>query len=115
MQDKYPSTIKSSHKKERKKERLRLPSLAACIKERSPVLKGRVPPQCHNGYWGPGPSCLCAMLAGSPHSAQLQLVSSRKQPTLISNWINQIQQAAWVESTTVSRCWSYSITNQLDS
>jgi len=28
----------------RKKERLRLPSPAACIKERSPVLKGRAPP-----------------------------------------------------------------------
>eukprot|EP00983_Pelagomonas_calceolata_P084739 1156419-Pelagomonas_calceolata.AAC.4 len=27
-----------------KKERLCLPSLAACIKERSPVLKGRAPP-----------------------------------------------------------------------
>eukprot|EP00983_Pelagomonas_calceolata_P083215 1156115-Pelagomonas_calceolata.AAC.1 len=27
-----------------KKERLRSPSLAACIKERSPVLKGRAPP-----------------------------------------------------------------------
>eukprot|EP00983_Pelagomonas_calceolata_P132268 1161850-Pelagomonas_calceolata.AAC.19 len=31
-------------KKERKKERLRLPSPAACIKERSPVLIGRAPP-----------------------------------------------------------------------
>eukprot|EP00983_Pelagomonas_calceolata_P089029 1157270-Pelagomonas_calceolata.AAC.1 len=30
-------------KKERKKERLRLPSPAACIKERSPVLKGWAP------------------------------------------------------------------------
>eukprot|EP00983_Pelagomonas_calceolata_P048942 1141282-Pelagomonas_calceolata.AAC.1 len=30
--------------KKEKKERLRLPSPAACIKERSPVLKGRAPP-----------------------------------------------------------------------
>eukprot|EP00983_Pelagomonas_calceolata_P033616 1052589-Pelagomonas_calceolata.AAC.1 len=35
---------KTDRKKERKKERLRLPSPAACIKERSSVLKGRAPP-----------------------------------------------------------------------